>query len=110
MLQKSVLRMMDDLDRNDINVIMLSGCIIAWFNMINPARIAQETGKPVICVTYEESDGLLPEISVIIFPVMSNESPRTGTLVNAVRVDLHTKQTIFIRCWGIEDRRRNPSL
>ena len=58
----SVLRMVDELERCDINFIMLSGCIIAWFNIINPARIAQETGKPVICVTYEDSEGLLPEI------------------------------------------------
>jgi hypothetical protein len=39
----SVLRMVHDLDRNDINVIMLSGCVIAWFNIMNPALIAQET-------------------------------------------------------------------
>ena len=34
------------LNRRDINVIMLSGCVIAWFNIINPALIAQETGIP----------------------------------------------------------------
>ena len=58
----SVLRMVQELERSDINVIMLSGCVIAWFNIMNPALIAQETGIPVICVTYEDSEGLIADI------------------------------------------------
>src|SRR5512137_112863 len=49
----SVLRMVQDLERSDINIIMLSGCVIAWFNILNPGLINQRTGIPVICVTYE---------------------------------------------------------
>ncbi len=30
---------------------------------MNPALISQETGIPVICVTYEDSDGLIADIS-----------------------------------------------
>ena len=98
---EAVLRMMDDLDRNDINVIMLSGCIIAWFNVMNPAKIEQETGKPVICVTYEDSEGLLPEISHH-FPGDTDRISAYRNLGERIRVELHTHQTIFIRCWGIE--------
>ena len=54
----SILNMVKDLKRRDINVIMLSGCVIAWFNIINASLIVQETGIPVICVTYEDSEGL----------------------------------------------------
>jgi endonuclease V-like protein UPF0215 family len=53
----SILGMIRVLDRRDVNVIMLSGCVIAWFNVIDPARISQESGIPVISVSYEESDG-----------------------------------------------------
>ncbi len=41
---------------------MLSGCVIAWFNVINPAQIYGETGLPVICISYEDSDGLEADI------------------------------------------------
>ena len=97
----AVLRMMNELERNDINAIMLSGCIIAWFNIINPARIAQETGKPVICVTYEDSEGLLPEICHH-FPGDTERISAYRNLGERIRVELHTQQTIFIRCWGID--------
>jgi endonuclease V-like protein UPF0215 family len=55
----TILCMIRNLDRRDINAILLSGCVIAWFNVIDPGRIADESGLPVVCVTYEESDGLL---------------------------------------------------
>jgi len=97
----SVLRMVDELERCDINFIMLSGCIIAWFNIINPGKIAQETGKPVICVTYEDSDGLLAEIRHH-FPDDIERISAYKNLGERIRVELHTQQTIFIRCWGIE--------
>ncbi len=98
---EAVLWMMDDLDRNDINVIMLSGCIIAWFNIMNPAKIVQETGKPVICVTYEDSEGLLPEIGHH-FPGDTERISAYRNLGERIRAELHTHQTIYLRCWGIE--------
>ena len=97
----AVLNMMGELGRNDINLIMLSGCIIAWFNIINPAKIEQETGKPVICVTYEDSEGLFPEICHH-FPGDTERISAYRNLGERIRVELQTQQTIFIRCWGID--------
>jgi endonuclease V-like protein UPF0215 family len=96
----SVLRMVDEIERNDINVIMLSGCVIAWFNVIDPEKIAHETGKPVICVTYEESDGLLADI-LHHFPDDTERISAYKNLGERTRVELHTGHAIFIRCWGI---------
>ena len=53
-----ILGMVRRLNRSDINLIMLSGCVIAWFNVLDPSRISLETGIPVICVSYEDSEGL----------------------------------------------------
>ena len=33
----AILRMIRVLDRRDINVVLLSGCVIAWFNVIDRA-------------------------------------------------------------------------
>jgi len=98
---ESVLRMVEELERSDINVIMLSGCVIAWFNVIDPARIEKETGKPVICVTYEDSEGLLEDIRHH-FPDDTRRISAYTDLGERTRVELHTHQLIFIRCWGIE--------
>ena len=97
----SVLGMVHDLDRNDINVIMLSGCVIAWFNVLNPALIAQETKIPVICVTYEASDGIREDI-LRHFPFDTARISAYEDLGKRVPVELHTHQTLFIRCWGID--------
>ena len=96
----SILGMVRVLDRRDINVIMLSGCVIAWFNVVDPARISEVTGIPVICVSYEESEGLEADIR--------NHFPGDVVRITAYRrlgeripVILHTHQTIFLRAYGL---------
>ncbi|PKL70385.1 MAG: DUF99 domain-containing protein [Methanomicrobiales archaeon HGW-Methanomicrobiales-1] len=95
-----ILGMVKDLDRSDINVIMLSGCVIAWFNVIDPARIALDTGIPVICVTYEDSDGLEADIRYH-FPDDEERITAYRKLGERVPVKIHTHQTIFLRAWGL---------
>jgi endonuclease V-like protein UPF0215 family len=96
----SILQMVKDLKRRDINIIMLSGCVIAWFNIINTSRIVQETGIPVICVTYEDSEGLLGDIRHH-FPEDEERISAYENLGARIPVRLHTHQTIFVRCWGL---------
>ncbi|MCS7143054.1 MAG: DUF99 family protein [Aigarchaeota archaeon] len=55
---ESVIEMWRSLNRGDINLIMLNGCIISLFNIIDLNAVFEQTKKPVICVTYESSDGL----------------------------------------------------
>jgi uncharacterized protein len=96
----TILQMVSDLERRDINVILLSGCVIAWFNVIDPARIERETGIPVICVTYEDSDGLLEDIARH-FPEDANRISAYRGLGERAAVPLHTGLTCFIRSWGL---------
>jgi hypothetical protein len=97
----AVLSMVHDLQRDDINVIMLSGCVIAWFNVLNPALISKETKVPVICVTYEASDGIRGDI-LRHFPEDTTRMAFYDNLGVRMPIHLHTNQTIFIRCWGID--------
>jgi len=55
-----IIKIFNSLERSDINVIMLNGCVISWFNVVNLNKIYEETGIPLICVTYEASEGLEP--------------------------------------------------
>ncbi len=54
----AVLRIREQLDREDVNAILLSGAVIAWFNIIDIQEVFHKTGKPLVCLTYEESPGL----------------------------------------------------
>jgi uncharacterized protein len=96
----SIFDMWRELDRRDINVIMLSGCVIAWFNVIDPERISDEIGVPVICVSYEESDGLEADIRNY-FPGDLVRITAYRRLGERTPVVLHTRYTIFLRAWGL---------
>ena len=98
---ESILHMVRTLDRKDINVIMLSGCVIAWFNMVDPVRIVKETKIPVICVSYEDSEGLEADIRHH-FPGDEERITAYHKLGERTPVILHTHQTIFLRAWGLD--------
>lgn len=55
---QGILDLYKSLDRTDINVIMIGGCVVAWFNIIDLMRVHEQLSLPLICVTYEESLGL----------------------------------------------------
>jgi endonuclease V-like protein UPF0215 family len=95
-----IIRMIHALERRDINVVLLSGCVIAWFNIIDPDRIFNETKIPVICVTYEESDGLLNDIRYH-FPGDEARVAAYLKLGERVPVELPTCQTIYLRTAGM---------
>uniref|UniRef100_A0A7C4F8U1 UPF0215 protein ENV17_03960 n=1 Tax=Thermofilum pendens TaxID=2269 RepID=A0A7C4F8U1_THEPE len=44
--------------RKDFNLVMVNGCIISWFNIVDVKAIFDSLGIPAVCVTYEESPGL----------------------------------------------------
>ena len=50
--------MLDALNRDDINLVLLNGCVISWYNVVDLHHLTAATGLPVICVTYEASEGL----------------------------------------------------
>src|SRR5574340_1642354 len=54
----SILKMYSKLGRDDISFVLISGLIIAMYNIIDVTTIRKETGLPVIGVTYEESKGI----------------------------------------------------
>jgi endonuclease V-like protein UPF0215 family len=53
-----ILKIYMQLERADVNAILLSGAVISWFNIIDIQEVFNQIQKPVICLTYEESPGL----------------------------------------------------
>jgi len=93
-------RMIRDLGRRDINAVMLSGCVIAWFNVMDPAGIAEAAGLPVVCVTYEDSDGLAGDIRHH-FPGDRLRAEAYDRLGERTPVCLGPGATVYIRSFGI---------
>jgi endonuclease V-like protein UPF0215 family len=89
-------------NRQDINVIMISGCVISWFNIIDPARVKKATERPVIIITYEDSEGIEEDIKRH-FPGDEERLSRYKALGERIPTNLPTGHTIFIRPYGISE-------
>lgn len=94
-----ILRMVEDLNRQDVNAILLNGCVIAWYNIINPHLIAKSTGIPVICVSYQESEGLTGHIRHH-FPGDEIRIRAYEDLGERSEIPLRTGYTLFARGYG----------
>lgn len=98
----AVIGLFKSLRRGDINLLMLNGCVIAWFNVIDLRRVHESLNLPLICVTYDESEGLekylreyFPEDWEQRLGVFNKNSGRSEIL-------LHTGYKVFERELGIE--------
>jgi uncharacterized protein len=54
----SIMKLVKRLNRDDVNLLMLNGCVISWFNVVDLDVLLKELKLPLICITYEKSDGL----------------------------------------------------
>jgi len=88
--------------RQDINIIMISGCVISWFNIIDPVRVREAVDRPVIIVTYEDSEGIEEDI-IRHFPGDDERLSRYKALGERIPATLPTGHTIFIRHCGISE-------
>jgi len=98
---EKIIEMYRNLERDDINLLMLNGCVISWYNVVDLHKVAEETGLPLICVTYEESEGLekyfrelFPEDWERRVEVYHKNKSRTP-------IELRTGHTVYVRFIGM---------
>ena len=94
-----VLRIYEQLDRADVNVLLLSGAVMSWFNIIDLQEVFDKIHKPVICLTYEESLGLEKYIREY-FPEPEEKLLRYHRLGRREKVRLKTGYEVYIRALG----------
>lgn len=98
-----ILRMIASLDREDVNAIMLNGCVIAWYNVINPEDITKKTGIPVICVSYKDSEGLADHIRYH-FPGDEDRVRAYERLGERMRIHVKTGLSVYARGYGCSEQ------
>jgi endonuclease V-like protein UPF0215 family len=96
----AVLSIIASLGRRDINVVLVSGSVVAWYNILDPEAISKETGLPLIVVTYEESEGLEGDI-IHHFPGDEARLRAYRNLGDRVPVLLRDGSQVFIRTAGL---------
>jgi uncharacterized protein len=97
---KAVLKICHDLDRPDVNVLLLSGVAVSWFNIIDIEEVFKEIQKPLICLTYEESPGLEDYIREY-FPQPEEKLHSYVRLGTRMSVRLRTGFEVYMRAFGL---------
>jgi endonuclease V-like protein UPF0215 family len=95
--------LLTDLDREDARYLFVAGVAPAWFNLVDLSRLARVTGRPVLSVSFEASDGLEPALREAFsgdelgrrLETYRALPPRTPVDVNDERV--------FVRAVGCDD-------
>jgi uncharacterized protein len=99
----SILRMYRALERDDVNVVLLSGCIISNYNIVDVDAIAEKTARPVICLTYRESPGIEGAIRSR-FADADEKIARYRALGGRLRMALGTGQSVYVRLASISEQ------
>jgi endonuclease V-like protein UPF0215 family len=98
----AVLRLVRSLERADINLLLVNGCVISWFNIINLNEVYQQLQLPLICITYEDSEGLEAHITKHFTGAERDTRLEAYQQLNQrAPLRLRDQYTVFIRCLGI---------
>jgi hypothetical protein len=104
----AIIRMYNNLNRDDINIMILNGLIISMYNIIDIEEVYKNIKKPIIALTFEESEGLDEHIKRA-FPYNYEEKLEMyHKLGKREELLLKTGYIIYIRSKGIDldDSRR----
>ncbi len=89
-------------DRNDVNLIMVSGAILSLYNIIDVDLLSSRSKLPVICLTYKKTAGIegsirrhFPEGAEAKLESYRRLGKRTG-------VSLRTGHRVYVRAAGLE--------
>jgi hypothetical protein len=99
----AVIALYQSFSREDINLIMIGGGIVSWFNIIDPVRVFQETGRGTMIVTYEESDGIEDDIRHH-FPGDIGRIAAYRNLGSRIPLSLPTGHTLYLRSQGMSEK------
>lgn len=96
----AIIKMHAKLERADINFILISGMIIALYNVIDIKQITKETRLPVIGVTYKTSSGIKDAIEHHFPNSSKSKITQYEKLGTRSQIKLPTGHTIYIRTEG----------
>jgi len=106
----SIARLFRKFNRNDVNLMLVSGAILSLYNIVDVDLLAKKTKLPVICLTYKETAGIEDSIRRHFPGGAEKKLEAYRRLGRRVGVRLHTGQRVYVRSSGIEPGSTSPVL
>lgn len=96
--------LLSDLDREDVHYVLVAGIAPAWYNVLDLTAIEAAVERPVIAVSFEESEGLEAALRREFSGTALEE--RLGTYRRQPDRESLTvnDETVFVRAVGIAPR------
>jgi endonuclease V-like protein UPF0215 family len=98
-----IVRIFSRLQRNDVNLIMLQGCVISLYNIVDVDELSHKTRTPVICLTFRESSGIESAIRYHFPDGYQRKVESYRRLSERTRLVLKTGHTVFVRTCNIDE-------
>ncbi|MFB6113433.1 MAG: DUF99 family protein [Halodesulfurarchaeum sp.] len=98
---EAVTALYDRLDREDVRYVLLSGVAPAWFNILDLEAIHEHVDRPLLAVTYEESEGLESTIEAEFDGVERTERLALYRSLPPRREMTVNDETLFVRPVGV---------
>jgi len=93
------------LRRNDVNVLMVSGCILSLYNILDVDGLARKTKLPVVCLTYKETAGIEDAIARHFPDRVDEKLAAYRRLGGRKRVLLRSGHAVFVRTSGLAEEK-----
>jgi endonuclease V-like protein UPF0215 family len=98
----SIVHLFDKLERNDINVVLISGSVLSLYNIIDIEYLSKHLRKPIIALTFKKSkSNLARNIKAKFEPKVANSKISfLEKLGVPKKLKLETGYRIFVRAEG----------
>jgi len=106
----AVIALYTDLDRTDINLVMIGGLIISMYNIIDIERLYERLKIPIIGVTFEESEGLDEHIKRQFPDTWESKMEAYHKLGSREEIKLKTGYSVFVRAQGISAKNAKQAV
>ncbi|MFW9861156.1 MAG: DUF99 family protein [Candidatus Thorarchaeota archaeon] len=98
---EKLVAMYSRLAREDIRAWLLGGCIISWFNVVDSVRLHEITGVPVVCLSYNPSEGIERYLREYFPEDWQNRIDTMDRGGQRQEVSLKTGHSVFLTTSGI---------
>lgn len=92
----------ESLNREDVNVLCVSGSVISWYNVIDFHSLHEQLGLPTISITYDKSEGLVEHFKRNFPEDWEGRVEVYRRNGERFRVELRTGFEVYVRGYGID--------
>ncbi len=96
----TILEMYDELQRNDISYILISGLIVSMYNIINIQKLFESLKIPIIGISYNDSLGIKNSLKHHFPNTFESKINQYEKLGKREKITLSTSHDVFIRKEG----------